>query len=78
MRPRPPSGPSSDDTVPILLTAHANPHLGYMRRNGAAFARPCPVCSACALHRCRDLLGVEVYPVHAGRGLDFSLEEAAP
>jgi len=49
-----------------------------MRRNGASFARPCPVCGAGALHRCRDLLGIEVYPVHAGRGLDFSLEEPSP
>ena len=78
MSPRPPSGPTSDDTVPILLTAHANPHVAYMRRNGASFARPCPVCGAGALHRCGDLLGIEVYPVHAGRGLDFSLEEPSP
>ena len=46
----------------------------YMLRNGGAFCRPCPVCGAKALARCRDTLFVDVYDVHALRGIDFSVE----
>ena len=53
-------------------------YLFYMERNGASFARACPVCGASPLARCRDQQGGEVYAIHAGRGIDLSHEEPTP